>query len=105
MVNSYIQEPTRNEKLAVTTATVEIAAPRNAINPRKVITIRNTSPNGADVITINLGYEGSVVAGAGIVLQQNEGFTDSSEAGYECWQGTIRAVCATANGVLSIFER
>lgn len=101
---SFIEEQTRNDKVAVSTSSVTISDSRNAANPRKNIVIRNTSPNAADIITINIGFS-TAVSSFGIVLNQNEAFSDSSESGYQCAQGTISAVCATVNGQLSIYER
>lgn len=99
------QEPSRNEEVAVGTSTVIVSKPRNESSKRKMFYIRNTSPNAADIITINLGQSGSVTAGAGVVLKQNEIYAENNEAGFTCWQGTIRAVCATANGTIAVTER
>lgn len=98
------QEPTRNETVAVGTSSTLVATQRNRELPRKAIIIRNNSPNPADIITINFGAT-PAVANAGIVLRQYESISDSTETGYDCWQGTINAICATANGSLSVFER
>lgn len=99
-----IQEPSRNEIVAVGTTSVIVSDSKNTDNPRKVILIRNNSSAAADIITVNLGNN-AAIASAGIVLKQYESFSDSSEAGYQCWQGSITAICATANGSLSVFER
>lgn len=98
------QEPTRNDAVAVGTSSVVISSARQAGAPRKNIVIRNTSANAADIITVNFGAT-TATANAGIILKQNETATDSSETGYECYQGVITAICATANGTLAIFER
>lgn len=99
------QEPTRNETIDVgTTSTIVSETRTGGKIKRRNITIRNISTNAADIITINLGYS-NAVANAGIVLRQNESFTDSSETGYECYQGVISGICATANGKLAIYER
>lgn len=101
----FIQEPTRNESIAVGLTSKEVASTRTGSErPRKSIVIRNISPNAADTITVNIGY-GAAVANTGIVLRQYESFTDANDAGYICWQGVITAICATANGVLAVFER
>jgi len=98
------QEPARNDTVAVGLSSVTVSVARQAGARRKSYFIRNISTNSADIITISFGAT-PAVANAGIVLKQNEGFTDSSDSGYESWQGTITAICATANGQLSIFER
>jgi len=99
-----IQQPTRNDSVAVTTSNTIVAYTRNGLLPRRVITLRNISTNAADTITVNFGNQ-QTTNNTGIVLRQYESVTDSSESGYECWQGTISAKCATANGTLSVFER
>lgn len=104
MVIGYTQEPTRNDSVAVGTTSTVICEPRNEQNERSVLLIRNISPNAADEITINVGF-GEAVANKGIVLKQSESFSESKEAGYKVFQGSISAICATANGVLSIHER
>jgi len=98
------QEPARNDSVAVGTTSVTVSVARQAGLPRRNITIRNTSTAAADIVTLNIGTTPSV-AGYGIVLRQYDTWTDSTESGYECWQGTITAICATANGVLAITER
>ena len=103
-IYSNIQEATRNETVAVGVSSVRVSDACNDVNPRKNIVIRNTSPNAADVITINFGYN-PAVASQGIVLNQNEAISDTTEAGYQSYQGVITAICATANGQLSIMER
>lgn len=99
-------EPVRNEQLAIGASSVRISDARtdNPENKRKVIVIRNISPDPADVISINLG-SGLAVANQGIVLKQYESFTDSVESGYEPHQDQINGICATANGLISIMER
>jgi hypothetical protein len=101
---SQSQEPTRNEKVLVGTSSTIISFARQGLQPRKNIIIRNISTNALDIITINLGFN-QAVADAGVVLKQNESFSDSSETGYDCYQGVISAICDTANGVLAIYER
>ena len=105
------QDPSRNETVAVGTSSVVISNARQTdLNKRKVISVRNMSPNAADIITVNLG-NGAAVADNGIVLKQYESFTDSNDGdaendkGYLCWQGSVTAICATATGTVSIFER
>jgi len=104
MIYKQLQEPTRNEQIAVSTTSKVVSEARNQLNERKVIVLRNTSDNDADIITINLGFN-EATSNNGIVLKRNEAFTDSSETGYKAYQGAITGICATANGKLSIFER
>jgi len=98
----YVQEEwVRNEEVAVTTTSKVLAEAR----PRKMVLVRNTSPNAIDIITVHLGAQ-VAVAGEGIVLNQNESFSDSSSGdNYQCFEGTITCVCATANGQVAIVER
>lgn len=99
-------QPVRNEQLAVGLTNTRVSEARSDTpdNIRKVIVIRNISPDVADEITINLG-NGVAVLNNGIVLKQYESFTDSYDAGYLPHQDQISAICATANGLLSIMER
>ena len=98
------QEPARNEQIAVGTSAVTLCYPRTTSTPRKNILVRNISPNAADIITLNVGIT-PAVANAGIILRQYETWSDSSDVGYDCVQGTITAICATANGQVSLYER
>jgi hypothetical protein len=100
-----MSDNTRNESVSVAAASVEVARMGDSkANPRTAIVIRNRSDADADIITLNLGLD-QAEANKGIVLKKDEAFADSSSEGYECYQGVITAICATANGVLSIFER
>ena len=99
-----IQEPTRNEQVSVGVSSVIVAESRNTINERKGIIIRNISPDVADIITLNIGFNEATLNN-GIILKKDESFVDSSETGYKCHQGVITAICATANGNLSVYER
>jgi len=98
------QDVARNASVNVGVANVEISPKRNDANPRKMIVIRNNSAAAASIITINLGAQ-SATANTGIVLRQYESFTDADDSGYKCFQGTINAICADANGNLVILER
>jgi len=104
MTYSYFQEPSRNESVLVGTSSVVVSEFRHEQEPRKVIVIRNISPDPLDIISIAFGLT-QAVANNGIVLRQYESFTETTDAGYQCFQGSITAICATANGKLSIMER
>lgn len=98
------QAPTRNAQVAVGVASTQISEQRNKMNPRKAYVFSNSSPNAADIITINLGGN-AAVANIGIILHQGDVVSDSNSGDYEVHQGSITAICATANGQLSIYER
>ena len=101
----YITEPVRNEVVSVPNTSTQLCEQRLAVNKRKVLFIRNTSTNANEVVTVHLGAE-AAVAGTGIILQQNESFTDSTSEGYECFQGVVNAICAVAGPAsVSIVER
>jgi len=102
-VFEQIVEPTRNESVSVGTSSSVIAQARNAANKRKVILIRNIS-TGTQVVTINPGF-GAAVANTGIILQVGESYSDSTDAGYECFQGMITAISDQASATLAIYER
>ena len=100
----FIQEPVRNETVAVGVASIIVSEPRKKEqNPRITILVRNTSAGG-QVITVNLGMS-VAVAQQGIVLKPNESYTDTTSEGYQSYQGGISAISDLAAGVLSIMER
>lgn len=101
---STFVEPSRNEIVPVGTSNTSVCLASFMEKPRKVLTIRNTSPNATDIITVTMANTRSA-NNAGIVLRQFESFTDSTDSGYECWQGPVNAICATATGQISVFER
>ena len=96
----------RNEDIAVGTTAVDVCDNREGLpNKRTVLSVRNTSPNATDDIRVNFQPTGVATSTKGILLKQYESFTDSSDSGYECWQGKTTAICATATGVLTVFEK
>lgn len=100
----FARENVRNEQVNVTTASSVVVNSRLGQQARKAIIIRNTSSAAADIITLALGSDAAVALN-GIVLHMNETWCDSSETGYLCHQDFISAICATANGKLSIMEK
>jgi len=104
MAEFNINEGTLNDTIAVGTTSIPISSQKSEQHPRKVIILRNTSPNATDIITVNFGGT-LAVANKGIVLRQYESCSDTQDGGYKPYQGTITAICATATGQLSIFER
>lgn len=100
---TFIQDEARNDKVTVGTTSQVIAFARTEANPRKTILIRNISTSD-QIITINMGLS-QAQNDTGIVLKPNESFSDSTETGYKCFQGTISAISDTADGVLAILER
>ena len=77
-------------------------------NKRHTFILINISNDETDIITINIGY-GNATANNGIILRKNESVGESITTDglkvNDVWQGQISAICATANGKLSIFER
>lgn len=98
-------EPTRNETVAVGLTAVTVVDARSTNQPRKTIILRNNSPNATDIIYIKFSSAGIATSTEGIILRQFETLTDSTDSGYECYQDTITAICATATGSLAVFER
>jgi hypothetical protein len=94
---------TRNESVAVSTTSLEVAGDMEGKGIRRNIIIRNNSPNAIDIITIVRGSQ-RAVAGVGIVLKQGEVWYDSTDDKSTCWQYAVQAICATVNGVLAISE-
>jgi hypothetical protein len=99
-----LQEITRSDIVLVTTTNKIVADARNTTPTRKVITIRNNSAAAASIITLSFGQYPAINT-AGIILRQYESITDANDGAYECYQGQINAICADANGSLSVFER
>jgi hypothetical protein len=103
-----LQERTRSEAVTVGTTSIVVAPVRHTEPIRRSITIRNTSDDPTKIITISFG-DRQAIDNAGIVLKQFESFTDSQDGntseGYLPYQGQINAICAVANGTLSIYER
>lgn len=97
-------ESVRNEQVAVGTTSKLVAEIRLLTAPRRDILLRNISTNPADIISVNLGNQ-IAVANTGIVLQQGESFSFSSESSNPAPQCQFTAICATANGILAIMER
>ena len=102
----YAYENTRNDAVAVGTSSVIVSKSRTqeANQDRKTILLRNISTNVLDIITINFGSQ-QATSGTGIVLKVGESTFDTTDTGYRSYQGTITAVCDTANGNLAVFER
>ena len=94
----------RNEQIAVGVTSTIIANVRLSTSPRKDILVRNISTSVLDIITVNLGSQQAVL-NTGIIIQQGESFSFSSEASNPAPQCQFTAICATANGLLSIMER
>jgi len=106
MVLTFLQDQARNDNVTVGTSSTRIAEARQGSGSgqkRRVIVVRNISTAG-QTVTVSLGLS-QASANNGIVLKQNESFTDSSEAGYDCFQGTINAISDAAGATLAIMER
>lgn len=102
MLYGEFQEVTREEQLTIGTTSQVIATPRIATK-RKTILIRNTSSTDK-TISISFGSK-KAENGKGIILKQNESFSDSTSEGYEAYNGQINAICDTSDGQIAIFER
>lgn len=103
MAYDYSSLPTRNESVTISTTSQQVSNPRDNDNMRVVLLIRNISGNG-NRATISLG-EKIATANTGLILEDGESFTDSSDSGYICHQGGVQAIGSAAATVLSIFER
>jgi len=65
--------------------------------------VRNISGNG-NRASITMGMS-SAIANTGIILEDGESYSDTTDAGYECYQGMVNAIGSAAGTVLAIFER
>lgn len=98
-------QPTRNEQVSVTATASIISEDRTEIQPRTAIILQNTSATpGTDLIYIYFGSNG-VATTTSFKLDVGDTLIDVTDSGYICNQGTITAICATANGKLNIIER
>jgi len=100
----FIQEPSRSDVVAVGTSSTKIMDPQTQQQPRRAFSIRNTSPNATDIISLAFGLE-QAVAGEGVVLRQYEIWQEWTQENDPCWQGSVTAICATATGTLAIHDR
>jgi hypothetical protein len=94
------QNYARNEIVTVG-ATQVVISPKKE---RKAIYIRNTSA-AAQIVTIAFDNINAVVAGRGIVLSPGEYITESTNSGYKCWNGDIKAIANAAGATLAIMEQ
>jgi glycine cleavage system H lipoate-binding protein len=98
--NVISDEYTRNEQVAVGITALEVSFAKK----RKVILIQNISPNVTDIVYVSLNSK-VATATNGIRLLQNESVMMTQDVGYTPYGGVVTAVCATATGVLNIFEQ
>lgn len=97
--------PARNEQVNVTATDSIISESRTEVQPRIDIALQNVSTTkGVDLISIRFGSDG-VATTAMWTLDVGDTLIMSSSEGYPCFQDTIHAICATANGKLNILER
>jgi len=96
--------PPRNDNVAVIATSNEVLQDSVGRGGRKAFFFRNTSPNAVDIITLSFGSR-AAVANSGVVLRQNDVYAEADDLGFECWQGPVQGICATANGTLAISER
>jgi len=92
----------RNASVAVGTLNA-IAANKVMIGYRRTqLIITNTST--AAIVTLCKGDDQLAIAGAGIRLPPNGSYLESTDSGFQCWQGEIQAV-ADAAGTIAVVEQ
>jgi len=91
-------QKTVNASASVSTTSAEILNKPNYL--RKALIVTNTSSSA--VVTLAKG-DVAAVAGAGIRLQPNSSYIESTDSGFTCWQGAIQAV-ADGAGTVAIVE-
>jgi len=94
----------RNDAIPVTTTSTELLQDAVGRGGRKIFVFRNNSPNAIDIITLSFGTR-AAIAGSGVILRQNDQYGEANGEGFKSWQGAIQAICATANGSISVMER
>jgi len=92
------------DQSASTTKTVEVTdtelLPSRLGKPRRsACMVTNVSPT---TIYVSLG-DSPATANAGIVLQQNQTATIADDAGFDCYQGAIRAI-GSAQSTVAVIE-
>jgi hypothetical protein len=92
----------RNESVAVDTTSIQIAPLLAKEGEREVIVIKNTS-TGGQKITISI--HATAIAGAGIVLNPNETWTESIESTYKPAKEDYNVISDGAGGQIAFFER
>ena len=97
------REPIRNEQILVGTSSTSLCKAHTGQNYRRDLVIRNISTNAVSVISISLNALAQ--NNIGIVLKQNEAVTFSQDQGPIIFQGDVNAICADANGIITLMER
>lgn len=96
------QQSNANYIYTVGTSSGEAVPDRNPLKARRTqLIITNTS--AAAVVTVAVGTV-PAVANQGIVLQPKQSYLESSDSGFECWQGAVQVIGDVA-GSIAIVER
>jgi len=97
--NQFVQ----NSSATVGLTSVVVMPPRNSSQEERIqLILTNTSTT--QTITVALG-DLPAVAGVGIRLPPNGVYAESTDARFECWQGSIQAIADAAAGSLGVVER
>lgn len=83
----------RNGSASPTTSSSELLTARIGAQKRTQLIITNT--HATSVVTIAKG-DAAAVAGQGIVLQPKQAYVESTDGGYECWQGAVQIIADAA---------
>lgn len=93
-------QQTANIAVSLTTASSRVLASRDGTGMKRTqFIITNLS---ATTVTIAKG-ENSATANQGIILSQGQAYIESTDGGFECWQGEIQGVGSAAS-TLSVVE-
>lgn len=79
-------------------------SPMNPMRRRVFISITNVSSDSSTVYVLPSNNQ-TASATAGIPLLVNQNMTDSTQAGYDCWQGNYQVFGTTANSSVMVVER
>jgi hypothetical protein len=79
-------------------------SPSNPMRKRIFISITNISSDSSTVYVLPSDNQ-TVASGAGIPLLVNQNVTDSTQSGYECWQGNYQVFGTTASSSVVVVER
>jgi len=79
-------------------------SPMNPMRRRIFISITNTSSDNSIVYVLPSNNQ-TAASTVGVPLLVNQNLTDSTQAGYDCWQGNYQVFGTTANSSVIVVER
>lgn len=94
-----------SSNVAAAATSTEVLPPRVKVFGRTQRIAFSITNYSAVIVYLNLSNEVGAVVGYGIPLYPGTTLMDSNSERYECWQGRISCIDATATGTLAVWER